>query len=81
MNAPPMPPTRPQPPPTPDTYCLALEAAGHKLSRLENGDFSMFDFGEYHEGVFCDLCGELICFHCPEPIKPCPGQPGKGVEP
>lgn len=53
-------------------YHIALEAAGHKLIRDEDGDVDIFRLdANFHNGPECELCGETWCHHCKEDIEPC----------
>lgn len=38
----------------------------HKWRRNENGEIDDFawDFGFYHNGVKCEVCGRDVCVHC-----------------
>lgn len=46
-------------------FYTALEAAGHKLVRDEDGeiDSSQLD-ADYHNGPGCEKCHETWCEHC-----------------
>lgn len=43
----------------------ALEAAGHKLVRDEDGEVDVFQCdADYHNGPGCEKCHETWCQHC-----------------
>lgn len=59
-------------------YHEALEAAGHKLVRSENGEVDDWQLDvddpegfRGHNGPLCSKCGETWCIHCREKIEPC----------
>lgn len=53
-------------------YHEALEAAGHKLRRNDNGEVDVWVMEEdFHNGPGCELCGESWCHHCKPKARPC----------
>lgn len=61
-------------------YHVALEAAGHKLIRADNGEIDDWRMDvddpegfRGHNGPECAVCGEMWCIHCREKIEPCRG--------
>lgn len=60
---------------TDQEYYDALEAAGHKLRRNEDGsvDHWGLDHG-YHNGPICLICDDSWCEHCQDKIQPCEGK-------
>jgi len=53
-------------------FHIALEAAGHKLKRDEDGEVDIFALESgTHNGPECVLCGDSWCHHCGGTIEPC----------
>jgi hypothetical protein len=53
-------------------FHIALEEAGHKLRREDDGEVDIFALDyDYHNGPECVLCGDSWCHHCREVIEPC----------
>lgn len=50
---------------TDQDFYNALEVAGHKLVRDEDGEIDIWQYDSgYHNGPGCEKCHETWCMHC-----------------